>query len=75
MICCVGAFQTEDLLNEGTTETTINREIGPFKLKMKINYKKIDDSALGSKKSLNKNEDQQKEEVTPYIMDDSSHEL
>jgi hypothetical protein len=40
MISSVGAFQTEDLLNEGITEAILTRDVGPCKLKMSISYKK-----------------------------------
>lgn len=37
IISCVGGFQTDELLNEGKTKVTLEKEIGTSKLKMDIN--------------------------------------
>ena len=41
MISCVGSFNTEELINRTEPEVIIERDIGHYKVKMKITVKQM----------------------------------
>ena len=41
MISCVGSFNTEELTNKHESEVIVERDIGHYKIKMKVSGKQM----------------------------------